>query len=60
MDTYARARRHPVWALSLTAAVALALFAVAATSRTHDPRGAPPGDRRLVTATRWSTEDRDP
>jgi hypothetical protein len=41
MDTCARARRHPVWALSLMAVLALALLAVAATSRhARPPRGA--------------------
>ena len=44
MDTYARARRHPVWALSLMGALALALLAVAATSRhARPPRGASRG-----------------
>jgi hypothetical protein len=44
MDTYARARRHPVWAFSLMAVLALALFAVAATSRhARPPRGASRG-----------------
>jgi len=40
MDTCARARRHPVWAFSLTAALALALLAVAVTGRhARPPRG---------------------
>jgi hypothetical protein len=44
MDTYARARRHPVWALSLMAVLALALLAAAATTRhARPPRGASGG-----------------